>query len=93
MTAAGGGIHLFEGQSVGVVDPKQTVTVAEVRRALENNALQAERRFAEPFIVSGTLQLAPWQADRAIVVGFKERARPIACGEHFLEPRFRTWET
>lgn len=72
VAAARGGDYVFDWRVMGVAAPKQVVTVAEVRRAFEGNALQAERRFAEPFIVSGALQSASRRADRAIVVGFKE---------------------
>src|SRR6476469_4943535 len=45
---------LFDWKAVGVIPPKQDVTAAQVRKAFEGNAIQAERRFAEPFMVTGT---------------------------------------
>lgn len=63
---------MYDWQQVGVVQPQTVATAADMRRAFEGNALQAERRYAEPFMVSGTLHSASRRADRSIVVGFRE---------------------
>jgi len=63
---------LFDWKTVGVVQPKHDVTTAQVREAFEDNAIKAERRFAEPFMVTGTLHSVTRRTDRTIIVRLAE---------------------
>ncbi|HEY0420880.1 MAG TPA: hypothetical protein VGC80_15295, partial [Acetobacteraceae bacterium] len=77
---------IYDWQAVGVVHPKQEVTAAEIRKAFEGNAIQAERRFAEPYIVTGTLHSVSRRADRAIIVSLKEGGPADAMRRAFPSP-------
>jgi hypothetical protein len=63
---------LFDWSSVGIERPAETIDVAQMRAAFESNILDAERRFAHPVIVRGTLHSVVRGSDQQIVVRFAE---------------------
>lgn len=63
---------LFDWQTVGLPLPSEQVTTLQIRNAFEGNAINAERRFGQPFIVKGSLHSVSRRADNKIVVRFNE---------------------
>lgn len=63
---------LLDWHAAGLARPGETVKPVQVRTAFEGNIIQAERRFAQPFIVSGALHSVARRADRQIVMTFVE---------------------
>lgn len=63
---------LFDWYASGLARPGELVTPAQVRSAFERHAIQAELRFAKPFIISGALHSVARRSDRQIVVQFLE---------------------
>lgn len=63
---------LLEWSAIGIARPNEDVTAAQIRDAFRGNIVQAERRFTQPFIVSGTLRAVSRRRDRQLVVSFVE---------------------
>jgi hypothetical protein len=69
---AEGADAVFDWSSLAVERSAETIDVAKMRAAFESNILNAERRFAHPVIVRGTLHSVIRGRDQQIVVRFVE---------------------
>lgn len=77
---------LLHWPAVGIVVPQHQATAADIRRTFDGNVVAAERRYSQPFIVSGTLHSISRRPDRQLVIrlaegGVGDRMRRIPGAE------------
>lgn len=72
MAATGTGDTALDWARVGIERPAEIITTAQVRAAFEANVVDAERRFARPFVVRGPLHSVVRGRDRQVVARFAD---------------------